>query len=443
VTAEVTMSPSEPEKNAVRALNAGRLGLAEMWAWTALRERPESPTALTVLAAIGTHIGLPETALRFIRDAAAIDPQLPNLAGNLQAVESAALERRSDPRSADAATGERQRRYLVIKAWGSDFWSDACHVAVQALLAELAGRVPVVHWGYGSRFNDDPPGDCFARYFEPASDVGVQDLAKTAAPCFPEPWRAEKLLTGDAPDADRPPSQIPASHFIARAEDIAVTDHYTSMAALQGWIPQAHRLAVLSLYELWQRQLQTVLRPLPALREQARQFAGLHFGGRPHIAIDGCGAGLDAAASASSYFEWIEQRVAALSAEIASLPIFLMTDRQSVLQHFRQRYGDRLHVTDARRSDVDRMPKPDGGAPEGYRRGADALVGALVALDAVAFIGLGAAHSSCTVAYWRPWVPGRCVLFGRPVFEEIDRAAYADGFRMPAAARPPAAVLER
>jgi hypothetical protein len=430
------MSPSDPEKNAVRALNAGRLGLAEMWAWSAIRQSGESPTALSVLAAIAAHVGLPETGLRFLQRATAINPQLPNLAGNIRAIEDIVRERRMAPGNDDGASRDPGPRYLLIKAWGGDFWADACHVAVQSLLAELTGRIPVVHWGAGSRFNDDAPGDCFVRFFEPVSGIGVSDLAAMEAACYPAPWRAATLLTGDPPDAERARSQLPASHFLARTEPIAIADHYTSMAALRGWIPQPHRLMALSLYELWQRQLQTVLRPLSDHRQRARQFVALHFAGSPFFAVD-C-HGLDPAASDfDACLEWAGQRIAALSAEIAPLPVFLATDRQPVLQRFRQRFGDRLHVTDTRRSGNGATENSGSGAADPHRAGADALLGALIALEAVGFVGMGASHLSCAVAYWRPWVEGRCVLRGLPVFEDVDRAVYGSDFRAPAAAHRP------
>ena len=38
-------------------------------------------------------------------------------------------------------------RYIVAREWGFGFWSDMGHILSVLLIAEITGRIPVIHWG--------------------------------------------------------------------------------------------------------------------------------------------------------------------------------------------------------------------------------------------------------------------------------------------------------
>ena len=81
-------------------------------------------------------------------------------------------------------------KFLLIKAWGFGFWSDMDHVLGGLLLAEITGRMPVVHWGRNSLFSDDPARNAFDEFFEPVSAMRIDDLIRADFTYFPPKWSA-------------------------------------------------------------------------------------------------------------------------------------------------------------------------------------------------------------------------------------------------------------
>jgi protein O-GlcNAc transferase len=420
-----TIVLSKAEKNSVIALKEQKLGLAEMWAWTALLARGGRPTALSVLGAVASQIGQPRAAVRFLEQAVAIDPDLPNVDRNLRVARQIARQQEGDRPTSDASSPEQQERYLLIKAWGHGFWSDVSHVAVGALLAELTGRIPVVHWGKSSLYNPAPPSDCFARYFEPLSDSTATRLREIGDAIYPDWWTGNNLLCDEIRHERQPGSWIPASHYLARPEQIAVFDHYTSLASLRGWIPPASPLAALSLDELWLRQFRTAIRPLSVHRERAHDTVRAWFRDASFIAVHCRSTDKQSeGTNTGSYLSWLETAICELSNALGPVPILLLADHEAAIEHFRDRFGTRVHFTDSMRTNSDKPVHRNTGITDRYRLGTDILTESLMASHADYFVGLGSSNVSCAIANLRDWPKGRCRLFGPSSFNSINCLIY-------------------
>jgi|HubBroStandDraft_6_1064221.scaffolds.fasta_scaffold124480_2 hypothetical protein len=85
---------------------------------------------------------------------------------------------------------------LLIKRWGAGFWSDVEHVVGQLVAADILARIPVVHWGISGPYADGKI-DTFGLYFQPLSDLSVDDLTGSV---WPECWTAANI-TDDLPFA--------------------------------------------------------------------------------------------------------------------------------------------------------------------------------------------------------------------------------------------------
>lgn len=63
-------------------------------------------------------------------------------------------------------------KYLLIREWGCGFYADFLHVVQGLFLADSIGRVPLVHWGKESLYNNLNHEDVFSSFF----DVGAIGL---------------------------------------------------------------------------------------------------------------------------------------------------------------------------------------------------------------------------------------------------------------------------
>ena len=95
-------------------------------------------------------------------------------------------------------TGAAKSVYAnAIKSWGFGFWPNVSQVLGALLLAEATGRVPLVHWGRNSLFGDGSARDAFGHYFEPVSNVTLEDLATIPdANCFPPKMKPAEFVRG-------------------------------------------------------------------------------------------------------------------------------------------------------------------------------------------------------------------------------------------------------
>ncbi|MDK9702056.1 MAG: hypothetical protein OEL20_02880 [Sulfuritalea sp.] len=78
----------------------------------------------------------------------------------------------------NAPRTRHQNGFLLIRAWGAGFWSDVDHVLGQLLLAEITGRIPIVHWGAESLFGGTTDEDGFALYFKRINNFRRENIPK-------------------------------------------------------------------------------------------------------------------------------------------------------------------------------------------------------------------------------------------------------------------------
>lgn len=391
------------EESAELLLAAGLVTPAELIC-RYLGDRGERTARVSrTLGEIALRIGQPAVAAREFGAAIGMgDGSRAARIGLVKAQEGARLD-------AGAGTGER---FLLIKAWGYGFWSDVSHLLGQLLLAEITGRIPVVHWGGNSLFSDDPASNAFDNFFEPVSGYTAHDLAHGRRGYYPPKWHAENLARATLNQMEGPWSRCSSLHALERAEEVVVSDFHHAVHDLAPWIPAGHPLHGLSTEELCLYLFGRYLKVKPWIAAKAEAFFRQKIAGRVHLALhvrggdkggeDPCLDRLNAL-----YHPEIERYL--LREPQAGL--FLMTDDRQILSDYRARYPDRVIQTGATRTETAQGVHYQQHASR-YRLGEEVIVDTLLALRCEGFIGNGLSNVSLAVAQMKPWAPGSCRLFG-------------------------------
>lgn len=374
----MTSDPSLPAQDAAEYMQtageyllSGRRDVAELYARGALEADPGNAAARALLGKLAAQLRWPE---RF-----AAPPSRP--------------------------------RYLLIREWSQGFWSDVDHVLGMCLLAEIAGRIPLVWWGAQSRFSPGgtgSAGNAWEQFFEPVSSASLADLAPLVR--FPAKWQGQRL---DGPVRNRwsgDGSRLVGLELLDRDEDVVVSDFHTGMKAVLPWLPASHPLAGASLQDAYRSLVRKYLRPRAGILAEAERFAAAHFGGRAPIGVHVRGSdkveevnGLEGILG--RYFEDLEARLHAHP----DAPLFLLTDDERVRAYYEKRYGARLLSTPCARSSSN-VGVHYLASRNPARIGVEVMVDSYLAARCSEFIGLGFSNVSLYVSYLKPWPPGSCVL---------------------------------
>lgn len=301
-------------------------------------------------------------------------------------------------------------KYLFIRAWGYGFWSDVHHVLGQLLVAELTQRIPVVHWGENSLFKDDSKSNAFELYFQPFGAQGlVEHLGGMSI--YPGKWNRDNLL-GPAVNAwEGADSRMAAPFFFDRPEDVVVSDFYATVASIQPWIGADSDYYGLGEDEIYARLSAKYLRPTALIEEKATAFHRTHMLGRPWVAVHVRGSDKIHEAPALhqtnlQYFAYVD-RIVELNPGIG---VFLLTDSTDVLATYQARYGDRLLVTPAMRTESNVGLHYQGH--NGYAVGEEVLLDVLLATQANYFVGNKESNVSLAIYSLKRWPVNFAFLLG-------------------------------
>ena len=178
------------ERNIIDLLSRGNLPQAEIILRLSLENDPNNPKIYNFLGQIAIVLNLYQLAIHYFNEAIRLAPdwQMPHL--HLENVNKSLNKDQVIPtnRGLETKNEGKAERFLLIKAWGYGFWSDVSHLLGQFLIAEITGRIPVVHWGSNSLFGDETDQNAFEFYFEKVSTIGVNDLQNKDFDYWPPKW---------------------------------------------------------------------------------------------------------------------------------------------------------------------------------------------------------------------------------------------------------------
>jgi protein O-GlcNAc transferase len=388
---------------AIRALKTNDMAGAEVAARLILDDAPQDAAALHLLGVIAARVQAFDAAEAYFTRALAAEPDNAQIAQNL-----AAAQHQPRPR---LASGDR---FLLIREWGFGFWSDVSHTLGALLLAEATGRIPVTWWGKDSLFSDGADRDAFQLYFQPVSDVMLQDLPNSGF--FPPRWNAGNLKTAMPVKWQARTGPV---YFLNRPERVAVLDFFAAVPNVMAWLPPDHPMHGEGVEAVYRYLTDKYLHPKPDITAACDAFFDRELKGAPFVAAHLRGGD-----------KFKEDRNAhAVNQQILSQleqtddPVLLLTDDVRCLDMASGRFGDRIVATDCQRSNQDQgvhlLP-----TTERVQAGREAMVDAYLASRAMRFIGNGLSNVSAMIAVLKHWPAGACTLMGPSILSDRSFALY-------------------
>lgn len=302
---------------------------------------------------------------------------------------------------------------MLIHPAGAGFWSDVHQVLGYALAAEIDGRRPWVHWGELSVFADDPAGNAWLDFFEPIGPVDAGEIAAAATGgVYPPAWNGDSVFRNVA-GRRKTSGVVSAVDLVARAEPLVVGTHFTGVHLVRHLLPVGHPFAQSDTGTILRRLAPALLRPRPALQERAAAFVRTQFGDEPFIAAHL--RGTDKRREQGEHLDAVNLAVGKvvekLLAERSGCRLLLLTDDRDIATAYRERYGDRVALTDSLRTQGHQSVHLGSGLPA-RQVGQDVVVDVLTALEADAFVGNRFSNVACIVRALKHWPAGRLHMLG-------------------------------
>ncbi|MSR29252.1 MAG: hypothetical protein EXS03_06735 [Phycisphaerales bacterium] len=376
--------------------------------------------SFNMLGWIASAANLLEHASRHFDESIAAYPawQLPR--GSLERI-----QRHAATAHTETTPDARENKFLLIKAWGFGFWSDVSHVIGQLLVARLTNRTPIVHWGANSLFSSDPSANAWTEFFEPVSGVTVADLVGGGFDCWPPKWTAATLTTPEVSKWKGPYSRVAGLWGLARGERVLVTDFFAGINDLLPWIPPENPLHGQTVHEIARCLVRDHLRPQRAILNEVDAFCAARFSRDGYLAVHARGS--DKALELADLDGVNREYHARIAKHLEGHPahaLFLMTDDERILAHYRATYGDRVVTTECARTATDTGTHYLHSSQR-RRLGVEVLIDTLVASRANAFIGNGFSNASVVVRYLKDWKSSECTLIGPNLFETANPVLHA------------------
>jgi hypothetical protein len=368
-------------------------------------ERPA--LAVSLLSLVAMHVREFKLAMDLMREVQSVAPGDVHLKQHLDMARKLAREQalqRPDGR----------KRFLLIKAWGYGFCSDLDHVLGCLLLAEMTGRIPIVHWGAGSRFRDEPDDNAWPRFFEPVSKYTLADIVGKRMSWFPPKWNDGNIHDAEVNRMVGPYSRMGGILFFNRREDVAVSDMHIPVYELLPWLRQGAPLSGKEPDQVFRYLVKKYLKPLPSITAQVDGFAAKHFTG-PIIAAHVRGS--DKLVEDALLKEKNQETPAVIEKFLADKPagrVFLLTDDEKVKAEYTARFGDRMIITGALRTSTAKGLHYTEQSSRS-RLGVEVMVDMYLAARCDAFVGVGSSNVAATIEHLKDWPPGSLTILSRSI----------------------------
>jgi len=301
-------------------------------------------------------------------------------------------------------------KFILIKAWGYGFWSDIDHVMGQLLVAELTGRIPIVHWGDNSLYRDAEDENAFENYFEPVSAYRIDDLLGHSYTFYPPKWTEDNLSCNNVNKWEGAGSRLSASALLSRNEDVVVSDFHTYLDAIAPAINPSHPLSGQAPPDIYRYLFQKYLKVRTQISQEIEQFWSDYLAGHNTLAVHVRGSDkIQENPNLKQVNQNCHQAINNYLQRVPDALIFLLTDDASVLEEYQQIYGDRLRYTNASRT---RSEVSIHHQNHDCRQqiGIEIIKDTYLAAKCDYFIGNGQSNVSTTILHLKNWSEDRYFL---------------------------------
>lgn len=338
-------------------------------------------------------------------------------------------------------------RFLLIKASGAGLWENVHHVVAMLLAAELMKREPVIFWGTNCLHDGRIYNDAFSLYFEPVSQYSIYDVMRTNFTYYPPIWKHDNLMSDD-PDKGSNIFRNIGDMFASNA-NVVVSDTDISVKQLFPWISANHELYGLTPLMIYRRLMSRYIRLKPDIAKTIDAFCeNMIKGSQPVLAVHMPGdltfgmysqisaftklnlsyhANLhisrndlfevdetvddhqnvrliDAAKSQDPYRAFHPEIQKALG-KFAIKHMFLVTDREDIVEEFVDEYGSMVIYNDYERdaAGIDSQDEKLETFLNKRSKGIETLTDTFAAVACSFFIGYGGSDLSHAVTELREW----------------------------------------
>jgi protein O-GlcNAc transferase len=318
-----------------------------------------------------------------------------------------------------------RQRYLLIQPWGCGLWGEIDHVLSQLALAEITGRIPVVHWGVRGAYPVPGVANAWEAYFEPVADVGLSDIEHDAQSFFPSWWQRDTIRVTSVEAEEGARLRMSSLYFLGADEDVVVANAHARMLDILPWAPEGHWLASASAQQAYETLFARYIRLVSPLKKRVDEAAAT-LGPRPVLAIHFRAQTAEKLAE-SHQRTWLEPEdyFPGVDSFLHANPtgsLFLLTDLERCVDIFAARYGTRLQTIGVTRlaheSEIEIRFKADVDLRAAAE---EVIVDAYVAARCDAFVGDGISGVSCAIGYMKHWAPGTFFLLRPSVIMAMGR----------------------
>lgn len=327
-------------------------------------------------------------------------------------------------------------RHILIRSVPAGFWGEVNHVVVQALVAEITGRVPLVYWGKESRYSDTSDDDAWQRHFEPLSGVRIEDLARPELTFYPSAWQHDRLRHPENWRARYMEAVVngyrrdyTSLDFFSSDADVVVADAYNQIGDILPWLPSGHPYRSLSVLDLYRALYARYVRLNDRTRSLVENARRELLGSSPVMAVHYRTQGKDKVRESfeavplrpEDYFPTMDHVTTARP----DLKLFVSTDFAPALDAFRARYGAKVAaLPHARVSHEDQNGVDVDVALDGDRLGTEIVLDTYLAAGCDYFLGDGASAVSCAVVHLKTWPEETVQLLRENVFAQPVRSRF-------------------
>jgi len=232
-------------------------------------------------------------------------------------------------------------RFLLIKALGHSIWSDVDHVICQLFAAELTGRTPVVYWGMESMYSASLNTNSFELFFQPVSDLTVEDVVRTEYTYYPPTWRYENVM---AEDTDRLKMEFRDLKSMMNSDaNVVVSDTYYPIVSMMPWSKSDHWSYSMTPIQIYRRLFKKYLELQPEIKKEIQKFININPNFRDERPIIGVHVRGDAivheVAQIYDLNEFYKPRIWDFIVRYNVRHLFLITDSNKAFRQYKQLYG--------------------------------------------------------------------------------------------------------